>query len=90
MMTRFLISLTFMLPIAVFAETAVTFTSPSQQTTLLELYTSEGCSSCPPADQWLSTLKNNPRLWKEIIPVAFHVDYWNDLGWKDEFSRALV
>ena len=88
MITRFLISISFMLPIAVFAETAVTFTSPNQQTTFVELYTSEGCSSCPPADQWLSALKDNPRLWKEIVPVAFHVDYWNDLGWKDKFSRA--
>lgn len=88
MINRFLISLIFMLPISVCAEIAVTFTSPNQQVMLLELYTSEGCSSCPPADRWLSSLKDNPQLWKEIIPVAFHVDYWNDLGWKDEFSRA--
>jgi hypothetical protein len=53
---------------------------------LLELYTSEGCSSCPPAEQWFSTLKQNPRLWKEIVPVAFHVDYWDRLGWKDKLA----
>jgi hypothetical protein len=53
---------------------------------LLELYTSEGCSSCPPAEQWFSTLKQNPRLWKEIVPVAFHVDYWDGLGWKDKLA----
>lgn len=53
---------------------------------LLELYTSEGCSSCPPAERWFSTLKQNPRLWKSIVPVAFHVDYWDRLGWKDRLA----
>jgi len=62
--------------------------SHEQRTTLIELYTSEGCSSCPPADRWLSRLKDDPRLWKQIVPVAFHVDYWNYLGWRDRFSDA--
>ena len=52
---------------------------------LLELYTSEGCSSCPPADKWLSDLKPDT---KKIIPLAFHVDYWDYIGWKDKFSKA--
>ena len=52
---------------------------------LLELYTSEGCSSCPPADKWLSNLKPDT---KKIIPLAFHVDYWDYIGWKDKFSKA--
>jgi hypothetical protein len=52
---------------------------------LLELYTSEGCSSCPPADKWLSGLKPN---LKKVIPLAFHVDYWDYIGWKDKFSKA--
>ena len=52
----------------------VQFQSGATQTALLELYTSEGCSSCPPAEEWLSRLKGNPRLWKDFIPVAFHVD----------------
>jgi hypothetical protein len=56
---------------------------------LLELYTSEGCSSCPPAEQWLSGLKNQPRLWQDIVPVAFHVDYWDRLGWRDPFASKL-
>ncbi len=51
---------------------------------LIELYTSEGCSSCPPADVWLSKLAPHPQR----IAVAFHVDYWNDLGWPDRFSDA--
>lgn len=53
---------------------------------LLELYTSEGCSSCPPADRWLSSLSQSDKLWSEIIPIAFHVDYWDYIGWKDPFA----
>ena len=57
-----------------------------QRASLIELYTSEGCSSCPPAEAWLSQLTNNPKLWTEIVPVAFHVDYWDNLGWRDRFA----
>ena len=52
---------------------------------LLELYTSEGCSSCPPADKWLSGQKHDP---SKFTPLAFHVDYWDYIGWKDKFSKA--
>lgn len=62
------------------------FTSPDTQVRVIELYTSEGCSSCPPADRWLSQLKDSPELWKEIVPVAFHVNYWDYIGWKDRFA----
>ena len=62
--------------------------SPEKQTQVIELYTSEGCSSCPPADRWLSSLKNNNRLWLDFIPLAFHVDYWDYIGWKDELANA--
>jgi hypothetical protein len=55
---------------------------------LLELFTSEGCSSCPPAEMALSKLRDDPRLWREIVPVAFHVDYWDRLGWKDSFASS--
>lgn len=64
------------------------FQSSGRQPSLLELYTSEGCSSCPPAETWLSGLKNSPRLWSDFVPVAFHVDYWNYLGWRDPWSQA--
>lgn len=60
--------------------------SGTKQAQLVELYTSEGCSSCPPADKWLSSLKDNPTLFKNIIPVALHVDYWDYIGWEDPFA----
>ena len=62
------------------------FESSNQQTALIELYTSEGCSSCPPAEAWLSKLKSDPGSWKDFVPVAFHVDYWDRLGWRDRFA----
>lgn len=62
------------------------FYSGPLQNQMVELFTSEGCSSCPPADRWLSNLKDSPDLWRNIIPIAFHVDYWNNLGWADPFS----
>ena len=61
------------------------FESGSQQT-VIELFTSEGCSSCPPADHWLASLVSHPQLFKTLFPMAFHVDYWNQLGWHDRFS----
>ena len=64
----------------------IRFESGSQQTALIELYTSEGCSSCPPAEAWLSRFKGEPGLWKTFVPLAFHVDYWDRLGWPDRFS----
>jgi hypothetical protein len=54
---------------------------------LVELYTSEGCSSCPPADRWLSSLRSSGLVPTRVVPLAFHVDYWNDLGWPDRFSE---
>jgi hypothetical protein len=62
------------------------FESAPQRTHLIELFTSQGCSSCPPAEAWLSKLKNEPRLWKDFVPIAFHVDYWDRLGWRDPFA----
>jgi len=64
----------------------VVFESKPTRSHLIELYTSQGCSSCLPAEEWMSGLKNQPRLWQDIVPVAFHVDYWDHLGWKDPFA----
>ena len=62
------------------------FESGAQRAHLLELFTSEGCISCPPAEAWPSKLKSDPRLWKDFVPLAFHVDYWDRLGWRDPFA----
>ena len=53
---------------------------------LIELYTSEGCSSCPPAEAWLDGLGARPELWRDFVPIAFHVNYWDNLGWPDRFA----
>jgi hypothetical protein len=53
---------------------------------LIELYTSEGCSSCPPADRWLSSLVDHPQLWSSFIPVSMHFTYWDYIGWQDPFA----
>lgn len=53
-------------------------------TTVVELYTSEGCSSCPPADRWLTGLSARP----DVLALAFHVSYWDRLGWADRFAQA--
>lgn len=67
---------------------AETFAAGPAGVALLELYTSEGCSSCPPAERWFGTLGNDPGLWKTFVPVAFHVAYWDYLGWRDPYART--
>jgi hypothetical protein len=62
------------------------FESGPQKVHLIELFTSQGCSSCPPAEAWMSKLKAEPQLWKDFVPIAFHVDYWDRLGWRDPFA----
>lgn len=66
------------------AASACQVRSAARQLQLVELYTSEGCNSCPPADHWLSGLKNRP----DVLAAAFHVDYWDRLGWVDRFGSA--
>ena len=81
---RCLLFLAAMLPtVAPAAECSVT--SGPNTTALVELYTSEGCSSCPPADRWLSSFMNPPGT-QRVVPIAFHVSYWDYIGWKDKFA----
>lgn len=63
------------------------FQSGIQQTVMVELYTSEGCNSCPPAETFLNRYIEHPQLWQRFIPLAFHVDYWDYLGWRDRFAK---
>lgn len=62
-------------------ETCSAVSGPARRT-VIELYTSEGCRSCPPADRWLSTQRQRP----EVVAIAFHVTYWDQLGWRDRFA----
>ncbi|MEO6569324.1 MAG: DUF1223 domain-containing protein [Opitutaceae bacterium] len=62
------------------------FTSGPNRVSLIELYTSEGCSSCPPAERWLGSLNDAPGLWRDFVPMALHVNYWDRLGWRDRFA----
>ena len=72
--------------VALVAAEPQNFSSGPARVSLVELYTSEGCSSCPPAEKWLGSFRDDAGLWKTFVPVAFHVDYWNQLGWPDRFS----
>ena len=68
--------------------TECTAKSGERRVALLELYTSEGCNSCPPADEWVSKLPSKGLSSDRIVPLAFHVDYWDYLGWRDAFSQT--
>ncbi len=66
---------------------SVEFSSGPIQKTVLELYTSEGCHSCPRADRFISNFATTDDPFKDIIPLAFHVDYWDYIGWEDRFAN---
>ena len=62
--------------------------SGPQTVALLELYTSEGCNSCPPADDLVRALSAKGLTLDRVVPLGFHVDYWDTLGWPDRFAQA--
>ena len=68
------------------AAPACVASSGAQRAVLLELYTSEGCDSCPPADRRLSQFRSQAEYAGRVVPLAFHVDYWDRLGWVDRFA----
>jgi hypothetical protein len=77
MPSRFLIPLAFAVSLTPFAATA------AERPVVVELFTSQGCSSCPPANAYLNELARGRR---DVLALAFHVTYWDRLGWKDPFS----
>ncbi len=87
-MNNIFLALTLLLSTKPLLAASKVFESTNKKTPLFELYTSEGCSSCPPADDFLQGFEKDKRLWKDYVPIAFHVDYWDYLGWKDTFSTA--
>ena len=98
-MKKILLLIVFILPVNIqakgvdaitAADDVMIVSSPENRVVLLELYTSEGCSSCPPADRFLSELKAAGISDKQLIPVAFHVTYWDYIGWKDPFPPRPV
>lgn len=73
------------LMLVLLGETVVAQASSSRTPIVIELFTSQGCSSCPPADTLLGELAERP----DVIALAFHVDYWDSLGWRDAFALPL-
>lgn len=86
-MLRFLHCLALVLWLPTSAAAELEFISGVQQTMMVELYTSEGCSSCPPAERRLNGYAGHAELWTRLVPLAFHVDYWDYLGWRDRFAK---
>jgi hypothetical protein len=85
MAMRLLLLVLFIVPAA--GEAAqCTASSGAGTAALVELYTSEGCSSCPPADRWLATLGSR-YPGGNVVPLALHVDYWDYIGWKDPYAK---
>lgn len=84
---RFALALVLLTACGVAAAAQCKAKSAEHRVPLLELYTSEGCNSCPPADRWFSALPTRGLAPKHVVALGFHVDYWNYLGWSDPFSK---
>ncbi len=91
---RLLLVAVLALPGLAAAATSCQARSGAARVSVIELYTSEGCSSCPPADRWFSSLKSSSdeassgnAAANPLLPLAFHVTYWDRLGWADRFAH---
>jgi hypothetical protein len=84
---RFALALFLALPAASALAAGCKAESGEKTVALVELYTSEGCSSCPPADRWLSGLPERGFAADRVVPLALHVDYWDYIGWKDPYAK---
>ena len=84
--SKFLLVLLFTASSFAFAD-EVTFSSKGKKSIVVELFTSQGCSSCPPAEEYINGFIDNKELWSKYIPIVFHVDYWDYIGWKDVFAK---
>jgi hypothetical protein len=87
MKARFLLAGALSLSVSAAVAASCSAVSSEHTTALVELYTSEGCDSCPPADRWLSSLGSGGQVPRSIVPIALHVDYWDYIGWKDPYAN---
>ena len=86
--SRLVVLLAFLAPAMAAAADTILQSGPAR-VALVELFTSEGCSSCPPAERWLAERRTDAGLWREFVPVAWHVTYWDNLGWPDRLAQRV-
>ncbi len=86
-LSRATVALSLVLPVLAAQAASCSISSPAHTVALVELYTSEGCSSCPPADRWLGELTQRYAA-DRLVPLSLHVDYWDYIGWQDPYAQA--
>ena len=87
-MNFFLLSILFLSLLGILqAGENISFQSSNKQARVIELFTSQGCSSCPPTEKWINNFLKKKNLWQDFVPLVFHVDYWDYLGWKDIYAK---